>query len=101
MSVEPAPPPGAASGPAGPPQAPWYAKAAAIVYCVFCFELGLFLLVYPWMDSWNTNYFIVLAPGWREVLLSEQTRGAVSGLGVLNLLISFFEIYRLRRFAER
>jgi hypothetical protein len=28
-------------------------------------------------------------------------RGAVSGLGVVNLYISLVEIYRLRRFARR
>ena len=27
----------------------------AILFIIFCFELGLFLLIYPWTDSWTDN----------------------------------------------
>jgi hypothetical protein len=84
-----------------PPPFTWFQKFSAVLFCVFCFELGLFLLIYPWAGAWNTNYFLTARPEWRAFLLSEYFRGAVSGLGVLNILIAFSEVYRLRRFAAR
>jgi hypothetical protein len=85
-----------------PGGATWMQKLSAILFCVFCLELGLFLLIYPWMGSlWNHNWLFSLRPEWQKFLLSEQFRGAVSGLGILNLFIGFLEIIRLRRFARR
>ena len=93
------------SGPeTGQPNTPanWMQKLSAILFCVFCLELGLFLLIYPWLGNlWNQNWFFGLRPEWQRFLLSEQFRGAISGLGILNLFIAFLEILRLRRFAGR
>ena len=83
------------------PRYTWFQKFSAVLFCVFCFELGLFLLVYPWTGPWNTNYFLTAKPEWREFLLSHQFRGAISGLGVLNMFIAFGEVFRLRRFATK
>lgn len=78
----------------------WMHKLAAVVFCIFCLELGVFLLVYPWLGHlWDRNWFLRLRPDWEPFLLSQQFRGAISGLGVLNLIIAFIEIFRLRRFA--
>ena len=86
----------------GPVRATWMQKLSAILFCVFCLELGLFLLIYPWLGNlWNHNWFFTLRPEWQRFLLSEQFRGAISGLGILNLFIGFLEIVRLRRFAGR
>jgi hypothetical protein len=80
----------------------WAEKLAAVLFCIFCLELGTFLLVYPWIDTlWNRNWLFQLLPDWRPVLLSQHFRGAVSGLGILNLFVAFLEIIRLRRFARR
>ena len=85
-----------------PPTATWMQKLSAILFCIFCLELGLFLLIYPWLGNlWNHNWFFHLRPEWQRFLLSEQFRGAISGLGILNLFIAFLEIFRLRRFAGR
>jgi hypothetical protein len=94
-------------GPAGlrlapaPVPVPWTHKLAAVLYCVFCLEVGIFLLVYPWMDAWSRNWLFQLRPDWAPFLISEPFRGAVSGLGVLNLFIAVSEVFRLRRFARR
>ena len=69
---------------------------------MFCFEMGIFLLVLPWTEVWETNYFSWIAPGsgwWRGLWMSPYARGAVSGLGLLNIYIAFVEVFRLRRFA--
>ncbi|MGJ5815037.1 hypothetical protein [Paludibaculum fermentans] len=84
-----------------PRRATWMEKTAAVLFCVFCIELGLFLLVYPWLDNyWSRNWLLQLRPDWQPTLLSQQFRGAVSGLGILNIFLGFLEVMRLSRFAR-
>jgi hypothetical protein len=76
----------------------WYHKLGAVAASVFCFELGAFLLIYPWISDWNVS--AAWLPVWsRDVWTSAYLRGAVSGLGMLNLYISVVEVFRLRRFS--
>ena len=75
----------------------WYHKAALLLYIFFCFEVGTFLLLFPWLDLWDHNYFSHLGPLWNPVWHSPYFRGAVSGLGLLNIWISFSELFRLHR----
>jgi hypothetical protein len=85
-----------------PSSAGWIVKLAAVLYCVFVLEMGIFLLVYPWLDDlWMRNWLLRAVPAWRPFFLSEHFRGAVSGLGILNIFIGFHEAIRLRRFARR
>jgi hypothetical protein len=78
----------------------WYHKASALLFAVFCFELGVFLLVFPWLDSWSGNSVRTLHPWLRSVWNQPEFRGGVSGLGVINLYIALVEIIRLRRFSQ-
>jgi len=96
----PALPEAASSGAAEPARYRWYHKAGAVLFTIVCFELGVFLLVFPWMDSWSLNYFASFQPAWRDVWLNPYFRGAISGLGLVNIFISFVEIVRLRRFSQ-
>jgi len=67
----------------------WYHKMSAIVF------------IAPWTDSWDGNYFSGILPELRAYWGNFYVRGAVSGLGVVNLYISLVEIFRLRRFTRR
>ncbi len=42
-----------------------------------------------------------MIPQWHQLWDNFYLRGAVSGLGVVNLYIAMLELYRLRRFAGR
>ena len=93
---------------AGPMPAPapapvyrWYHKTFAVVLIAFCLEIGLFLLIFPWTEYWEANYFAAFVPEWHRYWDNMYVRGAISGLGMVNLYISFVEIFRLRRFARR
>ncbi len=77
----------------------WYHKVVAVLLSLFCFEIGVFLLCFPWLDPWSQNYFANLSPAWTELWTNPYFRGAISGLGVVNLWISLAEAFRLRRFA--
>ena len=81
------------------PKYRWYHKMAGVMAAIFCFELGVFLLVYPWASEWDVNYFAFLPVWARGFWSSPYFRGAVSGLGILNIYISFVEVFRLRRFS--
>ncbi|HOL70016.1 MAG TPA: hypothetical protein PLP04_01880 [Bryobacteraceae bacterium] len=78
----------------------WYHKLGALIYVFFCFEIGVFLLLFPWLDLWQRNVLSSLTPEWLDIWNSAYLRGAVSGLGVINIGISFAELFRLRRFAR-
>jgi hypothetical protein len=79
----------------------WYHKLAAVVFIVFCLEAGLLLTFLPWTEYWESNYFASLFPGWATYWNNLYVRGAVTGLGMVNLYIALIEAFRLRRFAGR
>lgn len=86
--------------PRAQPQYRWYQKMAGLMAVIFCFELGVFLLVFPWARGWDVNY-VGSFPIWAHGLwVSSYFRGAISGLGLLNIYISLVEIFRLRRFSR-
>lgn len=89
--------------PIPPREAPryrWYHVVAALIFIVFCMELGMFLVIFPWSDFWDRSFFSSLAPQWRLYWNNTYLRGAVSGLGIVNVYIALVEILRLRRFAR-
>ena len=76
---------------------PWYSKVLGLCFVIFCFEIGVFLLVFPWLDLWQTNGLAASSSWLRGVWRSPYFRGALSGLGIVNIYISFLEILRLIR----
>ena len=72
----------------------------ALLIVIVCLELGLFLIIFPWTDYWTSNYFATFIPQYFWIWDSAYFKGAISGLGVVNLTICFSEIIRLRRFAH-
>ena len=87
--------------PPEPPAYRWYHKMSAVLFITFCLEVGFFLLIFPWTDAWENNYFWSLAPRWKSLWDNMYLRGAISGIGAVNLYISFIEMFRLKRFARR
>jgi hypothetical protein len=82
---------------AEPSKPAWYYKLGMVLFIVVCFEVGLFLLLFPWMQYWRNNSIAGLAPWLRQLWNSSFFRGALSGVGMVNLYISIAEIIRLRR----
>ena len=54
-----------------------------------CLEVGIFLLVAPWSPLWTGNLLLDYYPGWQSLFGNHFLRGAVSGLGLLNLWFAF------------
>jgi hypothetical protein len=83
-----------------PPGPKWFQRLSSVLFVIFCFELGLFLLVYPWTDAWSENYFSAAVPDsaitvWREWWNNPYVRGAVSGLGLVNVWIAIAEVFQM------
>jgi hypothetical protein len=57
--------------------------------------LGLVLILVPWLDSWETNYLFYQYPALGLLLKNPFVRGAISGLGFMNILLSL-EAFRRR-----
>ncbi|HKX27052.1 MAG TPA: hypothetical protein VJ302_05100 [Blastocatellia bacterium] len=78
------------------------AKITVIVYILICFEVGILLVFLPWTPYWEDNVFLHLitgkldAPWIRTLLISGYIKGAVSGLGALNILAGLRDILKFR-----
>jgi hypothetical protein len=79
----------------------WYHKLTSLLFIVFCLEIGVVLLVFPWSEYWDNNFFSNRVPMLRSVWDNSYLRGAVSGVGIVNIYISFSELFRLRRFSRQ
>ncbi len=68
---------------------------------LFCLELGLFLLVVPWTSLWQHNYFLFRWPELTPWLANYYLRGAISGLGLIDLGLALRYLYRFQELAAR
>lgn len=56
-------------------------------------ETGFVLIVVPWSSFWDRNYFAESLPLLDAVLSNNYVRGAVSGLGVVNVAAGIAELF--------
>jgi hypothetical protein len=82
------------------PRNGWFQRLTSVLFIIFCFELGLFLLIYPWTDSWSDNYIGWMISGrylenWHTLWDNGYFRGGLSGLGLLNLWIALAELFSM------
>jgi hypothetical protein len=86
------------------------AKLSVIFYIVLCLEIGIVLTLLPWipqgflgLSDWGNNYFLLYAArktgfySLQSVVASGWVRGAVTGLGILNLGMAFWEIFHFKQ----
>jgi hypothetical protein len=84
------------------------ARLTVIFYIVLCLEAGLVLTFLPWLSpfglsDWGNNFFLVYlaqktgSTALQEAVASGWVRGAVTGLGLLNLGMAFWEMLNFRR----
>ena len=76
-------------------------KALFVIYVLYCLEVGIFLLVYPWMRLWDQNLLLQYSSFLRVVLLNDFFRGAVSGLGIANLILGAWEVAHFQRYFRK
>jgi hypothetical protein len=76
-------------------------RLTVIFFIILCLLLGFYLILSPWdtlFGNWSVNYLLALVtegtglPVVQRTVTSNWFRGAVTGLGVLNIIIAFWEI---------
>ena len=84
-------------------------RLSVIFYIILCLEIGIVLTVLPWvphgwlgLSDWSNNYFLLLAAhkagyGVQRFVASGWVRGAVSGVGILNLGMGIWELINFRQ----
>jgi hypothetical protein len=85
-----------------PPPAPakprglmrWHRRVLGFCLVIFAFELGLFLLIFPWLNSWDLSWIPMHSPRLSDIWMSRYFRGALSGLGLLNIYVALAELVR-------
>lgn len=95
--------------PLGPPPAKpgnpmrWQRRVLGFCLVVFAFELGMFLLVFPWLRNWDLSWVPAHSARLSEIWMSRYFRGALSGLGLLNIWVALAELVKQLRsmFAEQ
>jgi len=86
------------------------AKLSVIFYIILCLEIGIVLTLLPWvpqgtlgLSDWGNNYFLLYAArktgmhAIQTVVASGWMRGAVTGVGLLNIGIAFWEIFHFKQ----
>jgi hypothetical protein len=63
-------------------------RVARVIILLLWLVLGLALILAPWSEFWETNYFLYQYPGLGFFLKNPFLRGAISGLGFMNVLLS-------------
>ncbi|MDQ6652711.1 MAG: hypothetical protein M3Y84_08190 [Acidobacteriota bacterium] len=86
------------------------ARLSVIFYIILCLEIGIVLTLLPWipqgtlgLSDWGNNYFLLYAArktglyGLQTVVASGWMRGAITGIGLLNVGIAFWEIFHFKQ----
>jgi hypothetical protein len=79
------------------------AKLTVIFFILLCLMVGVFLTLLPWINfggivDWGDNYFLNFVTQTTGLTIIKQSissgwvRGGVTGLGILNLILAFWEL---------
>jgi hypothetical protein len=76
-----------------PPEPPssmdvWRSRTLLVMKVLFFVELGVMLVLVPWTHVWTENPFLTSTVPLRAITQSGFFRGAISGLGLINLWIA-------------
>jgi hypothetical protein len=72
-----------------------------LLFIALLLEAGLLLVLIPWSTFWDRNYLAALVPGLQEVVSSNYVRGAITGLGLVNIWTALAELTDLFLFTRR
>jgi hypothetical protein len=70
----------------------WQRRLLRISLALFIFEVGVFLVVFPWTENWNVNYLQSLTSSLRGLWYEPSFRGALTGLGFVDIYIACLQV---------
>jgi len=74
----------------------WLHRLVVLLFVFVCASVGVFLVILPWRPEWTHNRLVLSYPGLRQFIASGFVRGVVSGLGMLDIWIGFWEAVHYR-----
>lgn len=88
----------APQAPAARPKVGWRTRVLRIALALFTFEIGVFLIVFPWTENWSANWVQNFTPQLQNLWMNPSFRGAMTGLGFVNVYIACLQaVYSFRR----
>jgi hypothetical protein len=74
----------------------WGRRIFMVVLVLFCIELGMALVVLPWLSVWTENSLLRSYPQLRSFMAQYFVRGAFTGLGLIDIWIGVWEAVHYR-----
>jgi hypothetical protein len=74
----------------------WVQRLQLVVLVIFCIELGMLLAVLPWTRVWLDNALLAAHPALRAFAHENFVRGAVTGVGLVDIWIGISEAVHYR-----
>jgi hypothetical protein len=67
-------------------------RLLAVAFILFCFEVGIFLVLIPWSGFWDSNLLLEYVSFVRPLILHNVFRAGVSILGAIDIFIGLSEL---------
>ena len=74
----------------------WLRRLGVLLFVFLCATIGVMLMIVPWRPEWSENPLLLSVPALHDLVASGFTRGLVTGLGLLNVWIGFWEALQYR-----
>jgi len=72
----------------------WLRRVGVLFFVFVCATIGVMLMILPWRPEWSDNPLLLPYPVFRGIVSTGFFRGLVTGLGLLNVWIGFWEALR-------
>jgi hypothetical protein len=74
----------------------WARRLAVLLFVFLCATVGVMLMIVPWRPEWSENPLLLSYPTLHDLATTGFIRGVVTGLGLLNVWIGFWEALQYR-----
>jgi hypothetical protein len=74
----------------------WLRRLGVLLFVFICATIGVMLMIVPWRPEWSENPLLLSYPALHDLVASGFTRGLVTGLGLVNVWIGFWEALQYR-----
>jgi hypothetical protein len=74
----------------------WLQRLFAATYVLFCIVLGTWLVALPWIGRWFDEGLVTRWPELQRVLQHGFVRGAVTGLGLIDIWLGVWQAVHYR-----
>ena len=64
----------------------------SLLFAAYFIEVGLVLVITPWLAFWDQNYFARVLPSLGAILDTAAARGAVTGIGLVTAIAGVIEL---------